>query len=167
MQDTTAIHRVHNSRILYNIVCSKNNTIHCKSCPYLAPTAASTGLCMWDTCHYSNMLFLLHRKSHQFGRSWRGRTVTAQCSTLGGHIVLTFPCREFLETSAKIIQRGEKWNCGLAYWWFHVCMMSLCRLKKKNPTVFIPSPPYVRFSEVCSDPNNSNFINWVSCVQLN
>lgn len=34
--------------------------------------------------------------------------VTAQCSTLGGHTVLTFPCREFLETSAKMIPRGKK-----------------------------------------------------------
>lgn len=34
--------------------------------------------------------------------------VTAQCSTLGGHTVLTFPCREFLETSAKMIPSEKK-----------------------------------------------------------
>lgn len=168
-QGTTAIHRVNNSRILYHIVCSKNNTAHCKSCPYLAPTAASTGLCMWDTCHYSNMPFLLRRKPHQFGRSWRGRMVTAQCSTLGGHTVLTFPCREFLETSAKMIPSEKKKKDGIMAWLIDGFMSAQCLSvdKKKMPLYSSLHPPFVRFSEVSSDPNNSNFINWMSCVQLN
>lgn len=33
--------------------------------------------------------------------------VTGQCSILGGHTVLTVPCREFLETSAKEAQREK------------------------------------------------------------
>lgn len=98
-----------NSRMPQNIACSKDSVFYCKQCPYQAPTAVCTGLYTWGTCHCSNTPFLHRREPHRFGKSWRGKMVTRQCSILGGHKVLLFPCREFLETSAKKMQRGKGW----------------------------------------------------------
>lgn len=52
--------------------------------------------------------------------------VTAQCSTLGGHTVLTFPCREFLETSAKMIPSEKKKKDGIMAWLIDGFMSAQC-----------------------------------------
>lgn len=63
--------------------------------------------------------------------------VTGQCSILGGHTVLTVPCREFPETSAKEAQREkmELWFDSLLVSCLHD--VSNVGKKRKNLHPFI------------------------------